>query len=132
MPAKTHLNILIQLAKIDGVVVKEEIDLINQVGIANGLTQQDIETCFDQEISLDDLSNLSDDEKFEYIYSVVQLMKIDGRIYDEEIKFCAKMVSKLGYEKEVLFELILKIYSDPKLTIDKSVIKNQIQKYLIQ
>lgn len=131
MSAKAHLNILIQLAKIDGIVVKEEIDLINQVGKANGLSQHEIEACFDDERPLDELTGLNDDEKFEIIYSVVQLMKIDGRLYDEEIKFCAKMVSKLGYREDVLFELILKIYSDPNLSADKLSIKSKIQKFLI-
>ena len=111
--------------------MQEEIDLINLVGKANGMSQQDIEACFDEEKSLDELKKLNEDEKFEFIYSVVQLMKIDGRLYDEEIKFCAKMVSKLGYDEAVLFELILKIYSDPNLSADKNAIKDEIQKYLI-
>lgn len=131
MSASIHLNLLIQLAKIDGVVVQEEIDLINQIGKANGLSQQDIEACFDEEKPLDELINLSEDEKFDFIYSVVQLMKIDGRLYDEEIKFCAKMASKLGYDENVLFELILKIYSDPNLSANKESIKERIQEFLI-
>ena len=131
MSAQIHLNILIQLAKIDGVVVQEEIDLINQVGKANGMTNYEIEACFDEEKSLDELATLQEDEKFEFIYSVVQLMKIDGRLYDEEIQFCAKMASKLGYNENVLFELILNIYSDPNLCTDKQSIKGHIQEFLI-
>lgn len=126
-----HLNILIQLAKVDGIVVQEEIDLINQVGKANGMTDEQIASCFDEYISIDELAILSDDEKYDFIYSIVQLMKIDGRLYNEEISFCAKMASKLGYEEDVLCELILKIYSDPAISADKGMIKHQIQNYLI-
>lgn len=127
-----HLNILIQLAKIDGVVVQEEIDLINEIGKAKGLTDEQISACYDEHYPIEDLKQLTDDEKFEYIYSIVQLMKIDGRLYDEEIKFCGKLAAKLGYNEEVLFELMLKIYSDPHICAEKLEIKKQIQPLLIK
>ncbi|MFY0628497.1 MAG: TerB family tellurite resistance protein [Reichenbachiella sp.] len=127
-----HLNALIQLAKVDGVVSPEEVDLINEVGRANGFSADDIAASFELEMSLDNLSDLPDDEKYDFIYSVVQLMKIDGKLYNEEIKFCAKMASKLGYDENVLFELMLKIYADPDLCADKESLKKTIQEYLIQ
>jgi len=57
-------------------------------------------------------------------------MKIDGRLYKEEIKYCAKIASKLGYEEDVLRELMLKIYSDPHISTDKESLKAKIQTYL--
>ena len=128
--SRTHLNILIQLAKIDGVVVQDEIDLIKQIGEASGMSSDEISQCFDDPDHVENLDRLSDDEKYEFIYSIVQLMKIDGRLYKEEIAFCAKMASKLGYDEEVLLELMLKIYSDPQISADKDVLKSTIQKYL--
>ena len=130
--SRTHLNILVHLAKVDGIVVQEEIDLINKIGHVNGMTDDEISSCFDQPNPIENLEHLEDDEKFEYIYSIVQLMKIDGRIYKEELNFCAKMASKLGYDEDVLLELILKIYSDPHISADRSKIKSKIQNYLIQ
>ncbi|MFT5642376.1 MAG: hypothetical protein ACI9A7_002485 [Cyclobacteriaceae bacterium] len=127
---RTHLNLLVQLAKIDGVVVQDEIDLIKQIGKANGMSSDDISACFENPNLVEDLSTLPDDDKYEYIYNIVQLMKIDGRLYKEEIKFCAKMASKLGYSEEVLLELMLKIYSDPNISADKEGLKSTIQLYL--
>ncbi|MDW3209274.1 MAG: TerB family tellurite resistance protein [Reichenbachiella sp.] len=129
--SKSHLNILVQLAKVDGIVVQEEVDLINEVGKANGMTEEEIASSFEEELPIGDLSTLTDDEKYDLIYSIVQLMKIDGKLYNEEIKFCAKMSAKLGYEEDVLFELMLKIYADPDLCADKESLKKQIQKFLI-
>lgn len=130
--SRTHLNILVQLAKVDGVVVKEEIDLITHIGKANGMTDEEINECFTDEIPIGDLSNLSDDTKYEYIYSIVQLMKIDGRLYKEEIEFCARISAKLGYNEDVLLQLMIKIYSDPHISADKYHIKSTIQNYLIK
>ena len=127
---RTHLNLLVQLARVDGVVVQDEIDLIKQIGEANGMSTDEISACFEDPSLIEDLDGLTDDEKYEYIYSIVQLMKIDGRLYKEEISFCAKMVSKLGYSEEVLLELMLKIYSDPEISADKESLKATIQRYL--
>lgn len=129
--SKSHLNILVQLAKVDGIVVQEEVDLINEVGKANDMTEEEIASCFEEELPIGDLSSLTDDKKYDLIYSIVQLMKIDGKLYNEEIKFCAKMSAKLGYEEDVLFELMLKIYADPDLCADKESLKKQIQEFLI-
>lgn len=128
--SRTHLNLLVQLAKIDGVVVQEEIDLIKQIGKANGMSSDDISACFEDPTLIEDLDVLTDDEKYEYIYSIVQLMKIDGRLYKEELAFCAKMASKIGYSEDVLLELLLKIYSDQDISADKESLKSTIQKYL--
>ena len=130
MSSIDQLKILVQLAKVDGVVVQDEIDLIKSIGEAHNLSSSEISACFDDPDDVGDLGQLTDDEKYEYIYNVVQLMKIDGRLYKEEIQFCAKVASKLGYEESVLLELILKIYSDEDITTDRETLKSAIQKYL--
>lgn len=121
---------MVQLAKIDGVVVQDEIDLIKKIGKANGMSSEEISECFEDPNLIEDLDHLTSDEKYDYIYNIVQLMKIDGRLYKEEIRFCAKVISKLGYQEDVLRELILKIYSDENISTDKSSLKETIQQYL--
>ena len=64
------------------------------------------------------------------MYNIVQLMKIDGRVYQEEIRYCAGIASKLGYEEEVLREMMVRIYSDPHISTDKATLKSKIQSYL--
>lgn len=128
--ARTQLNLLVQLAKVDGVVVQDEIDLIEQIGEQLGMSQDEIGACFEDPNLEEDLDNLSDDEKYEFIYNAVQLMKIDGRLYKEEIQFCAQIASKIGYAEEVLIELMLKIYSDPDISAEKESLKSTIQQYL--
>ena len=128
--ARTQLNLLVQLAKVDGVVVQDEIDLIKSVGETLGMSQDEVSACFEDPNLVEDLDNLTDDEKYEFIYNAVRLMIIDGRLYKEEIQFCARIASKIGYEEEVLIELMLKIYSDPDISAEKESLKTTIQKYL--
>lgn len=121
---------LVQLARVDGVVVQEEIELIKKIGRANGLSLEEISESFEDPSEIGDLDHLPDDTRYDYMYNIVQLMKIDGRIYKEEIRYCAKIASKLGYNEDVLRELMLKIYSDPYITTDKETLKTTIQQYL--
>ncbi len=121
---------LVQLARVDGVVVQEEIDFIKKIGKANGMSAEEISECFEDPSIIEGLETLSDDQRYDYLYNVVQLMKIDGRIYKEEIKFCARIASRLGYDEDVLREMMLKIYSDPHITTDKETLKAKIQTYL--
>ena len=127
---RSHLNMLVQLARVDGVVVKEEIDLIKKIGKSNGMTSEEISESFEDPSIIEEMDSLTDDLRYDYMYNVVQLMKVDGRIYKEEIKFCARIASNLGYEEGVLREMMLKIYSDPHITTDKESLKSTIQQYL--
>jgi hypothetical protein len=54
-------------------------------------------------------NNLSDEKRFDYIFSLVQLMKIDERLYKDEIRYCARVASKLGYDQGIIFDLMLHV-----------------------
>ncbi len=127
---RSHLNMLVQLARVEGEVVQEEIDLIKKIGKVNGMSSAEISECFEDPSSTEISESMTDDLRFDYMYNIVQLMKIDGRLYKEEIQYCAKVARKLGYKEGVLKEMMLKISSDPPITSDKEALKAKIQTYL--
>jgi len=126
--SKSQLSILIQLAKVDGIITADEYKLISEIGTANGMSEAEIKATLDNPIIAQDLSGLSDTEKFEYLVSIVQLMKVDGRMFRDEIKYCSKMASRLGYDESVLFELITQIAKDKDP--DKEHLREKMKKYL--
>ncbi len=109
MSALAQLKLLISLAQIDGKVAERERNYITNIGRANGVPLGDITALLDQRHALIIPKDLSDDQKFEYIFSLVQLMKIDERMYKEEMLFCSKIAENLGYENQVMFELLLHV-----------------------
>jgi uncharacterized tellurite resistance protein B-like protein len=109
MSALNQLKLLISLAQIDGKVAERERNYIRNIGKANDVPASEVESLCDQRHPLVVPQELSDDEKFNYIFSLVQLMKIDERMYKEEMLFCTKIADNLGYEKEVMFELLLHV-----------------------
>jgi hypothetical protein len=109
MSALAQLKLLINLAQIDGAVADRERNFIINIGRANGLYPDEITPLFDQKHELIIPKNLTPDQQFQYIFSFVQLMKIDERMYREEIIFCSKIATKLGYEQQVMFDLMLHV-----------------------
>ncbi len=114
MSALSQLKLLVNLAMIDDEVTDKEKKYITNIGLANGLTEQDVVYLFNQNHEVIVPQGISDDRKFDYLFSLVQLIKIDERLYKEEIKYCSHVAAKLGYKQEVMFELMLKVSTTMK------------------
>ncbi len=126
-----QMKLLISLAQIDGVVADRERNYIINIGRANGIYPDQVVPLFTQRHEVIVPHDLTNDQKFDYIFSLVQLMKIDERMYREEILFCSTIASNLGYDKEVMFELMLHVKSAAMKKDEISALKEMIQKYLI-
>jgi len=109
MSALAQLKLLISLAQIDGKVAERERNFITNIGKSNDISPDQIETLIEQRHALVVPGDLTDDEKFDYLFSLVKLMKIDERMYKEEMLFCTKIAENLGYENQVMFELLLHV-----------------------
>ena len=109
MPALNQMKLLISLAQIDGTVAPRERNYIINIGRANNFYPDQVVPLFDQRHNLIIPQDLTDDQKFDYLFSLVQLMKIDERMYKEEMLFCTKIAENLGYENQVMFELLLHV-----------------------
>jgi uncharacterized tellurite resistance protein B-like protein len=125
-----QLKLLIQLAQIDGKVAERERNYIINIGRANGIYPDEVVPLFSIAHTITVPKNLADNEKFEYIYSLVMLMKIDERMYQEEIKFCSEVASRLGYDQEVMFDLLLRVKSSNMSENEKRSLKSITDKFL--
>lgn len=125
-----QMKLLINLARIDGEVGPREKQYIKNIGLANQLPSDQIDLLFEQRHELIVPDNLDKDQKFDYIFSMVQLMKIDERMYKEEILFCSKIASRLGYSEEVLFDLMLHVRTSTMGTNELNDLKELTEKHL--
>jgi hypothetical protein len=130
MSALTQLKLLISLAQIDGKVAERERNFITNIGKANDLSPDQIQPLFDQRHPLNVPTDLTDDQKFEYLFSLVQLMKIDERMYKEEMMFCSKIAENLGYNNEVMFELLMHVKAGIMETDEIINLREITQKHL--
>ena len=130
MSALAQLKLLISLAQIDGKVAERERNFITSIGKSNDIAADQIDTLLDQRHALVVPTDLTDDQKFEYLFSLVKLMKIDERMYKEEMLFCTKIAENLGYENQVMFELLLHVKAGAMEKDEIINLKEVTQKHL--
>lgn len=127
---KEQLNVLINLAKSDSKVEEKESKVIHMIGKANGISREEVDKMLHSPKPIGDLSSFSEDQKFENLYHLIQLMKSDGQVFKSEVNFCENIAEKLGYKKGVVGELSSRIYSDPSITADRKLLMERAHKFL--
>jgi uncharacterized tellurite resistance protein B-like protein len=127
---KDQLNILINLAASDKLIDDREVKTIHMIGKAGGLTREEIDEMIKHPKPIGDLSTFTEDQKFENLYQLIQMMKSDGQVFKSEIHFCESIADRLGYRKEVISELAAKVYSDPSITSDRRGLMARAHKFL--
>ena len=127
---KEQLNVLINLAASDSKVAEKESKVIHMIGKANGISKEEVDSMLKAPKPIGDLSSFSEDQKFENLYHLIQLMKSDGQVFKSEVNFCENIAEKLGYKKGVVGELSSRIYSDPSITADRKLLMERAHKFL--
>ncbi len=107
-----------------------EQNYIVNIGRANGFYPDQIWPLIEQRHEVIVPHDLTDDQKFDYIFSLVQLMKIDERMYKEEMMFCSKIAVTLGYDQQVMFELLLHVKASRMGAEELASLKVLTQKFL--
>ncbi len=129
MSIKAQLSTLVQLASADGEFSGDERQMIYMIGKANNIKEEEIDDLVSNPIPLPSVSTMTDEDKFDYLYNIVQLMKIDSQVYLSEIKYCEDIAEKLGFNKKVIGALSKQIYSDPSITSNVDSLRKAVKKY---
>jgi uncharacterized membrane protein YebE (DUF533 family) len=129
MSIKAQLSTLVQLASADGEFSGDERQMIYMIGKANNIKEEEIDDLVSNPIPMPSVSTMTDEDKFDYLYNIVQLMKIDSQVYLSEIKYCEDIAEKLGFNKKVIGALSKQIYSDPSITSNVDSLRKAVKKY---
>lgn len=122
---RNHLNILVHLARIDGELEEKERALIEHLGIKGGLTEEEILDIIENPSPFRiDAYTLVD--RFEQFSNVIEMMMVDGKLHERELKFCAKLSKKMGVQ-DVLIHILIKVIVEGKYTHkEKEEIRKEI------
>lgn len=133
MTNNPHLNVLIQLAKIDGETDGSELELIRQIGASQSVSDEDIDRVLhdaEKTDALPPLEHWSRHEKIELMVDLVLVMKIDGKIEKDEMDFALKVSDKLGFKDNALVELVSHIDEFAEAPVTRESIREQVEDYL--
>jgi len=132
---RNHLKALVQLSMIDNDFGEPEKTYVYTIGKANKVPETEIDSIVKEVLESKEneavtYEGLMTEERFDYLYDVVQLMKIDGEVFLTEIRYCEDIADKLGYERKVVKKMAARIYSDPTITGDRESLMKEANKYL--
>ena len=132
---KNHLKALIQLSIIDRDFGEPERTYVYTIGKANRVPEKEIDGLVqdvlgEKENSEVNFQGLLSEERFDYLYDIIQLMKIDGDVFLTEIRYCESVAEKLGYDKKVVKTMSSRIYGDPAITGNRESLMKEANKHL--
>lgn len=132
---RNHLKALVQLSMIDNDFGEPEKTYVYTIAKANKVPEVEIDqivkdVLMAKENEVINYEGLMTEERFDYLYDVVQLMKIDGEVFLTEIRYCEDIAEKLGYDRKVVKQMAARIYSDPTITGDRDSLMKEANKYL--
>lgn len=120
-----RLRTLIALASADGALGEKERHFILSIGLANHRMVAEVLPLFALPPASAKEVVLTRDKE-ELLLELVQLMQIDGKIYEAEMRFCAHVASRLGFLEEVIFELMLRAH---EFAADKQKLVQALKEY---
>lgn len=127
---KSHILNLGALAKADGHLDESEMNFIIGVGRKHGLKPDDVRTLVQnatkEQLSLPD----NDDERFDQLFDLVDMMLADGIVDDAEMDFCTTMAARMGFRKAIVGVLVRKISMGVKDGLSREQIKHDAQAFL--
>lgn len=129
LPIETELSILIHLAKADGFISHEELEIIQRLGLENNLSTEQVNDLVENENSIAVFQNLSLDDRIELLISMIKLMKRDNKIHQKEINFCQKIALQLGFGTGVIAKLSAYIFASDQINTDPDVLIKMATKF---
>jgi uncharacterized tellurite resistance protein B-like protein len=99
---KKLLNILIQLAQADKHFAKAEREMIYSLAKENGISEEIVNEIIKNPEPIDPMGTLTQEQKFNYLFSIIDLIFADHNIFESEKVFCKAIAMKLGFRKDVI------------------------------
>jgi len=126
---KKQLNILTQLAKIDGNYDQTEKSYIREFGKKFNISRSELEEIERNPEYLSEIKAFTRDEKVELLYNAIYLAKVDKRILPNEIVFCQEIASKLGFKRSVIDAILPLVSRQPLELVNYAAIRRKISPF---
>jgi uncharacterized membrane protein YebE (DUF533 family) len=99
---RKHLNVLIQLAEADKHFAKAEREMIFKIAKERNFPENEVQELIRKPEPIDSLGALTPEQKFEYLFTSIELILVDQNVFESEIIFCKSLAIKLGFKKSII------------------------------
>jgi uncharacterized tellurite resistance protein B-like protein len=123
---RKQLNILIQLAEADKHFAKIEREMIFKIAKDRNFSEEMVNNLIKNPEPIDSLGALSADQKFDYLYSSIELVFADHNIFESEVIFCKNIAIKLGFKKGIIDFFVNNFGKKPKDDLKKTALSEYL------
>jgi uncharacterized membrane protein YebE (DUF533 family) len=106
---KKQLNILIQLAEADKHFATSEKEMIYKIAENHGVSREAVNEIIRNPKPIEDLSQLTENQQFDYLWTCARLIFVDKKIFDVELAFAKNIAKKLGFHESII-DFMIKVY----------------------
>jgi hypothetical protein len=127
---RQQLNMLINLALADKQFVPKEKRLIFKIAKDKGYARRHVTELIEHTEPVGSFGALTPEQKFEYLYNAISLVKVDNKVPEREMMFCQDIAIRLGYNKHVVNILLDIIDGDYNEAENLEDLKKMVEDYL--
>jgi uncharacterized tellurite resistance protein B-like protein len=127
---KSHIMNLVQLAKADGKISKSESGLLIKIGERNGVSAEEVFEMVDASDDFFYKKPENDAQRFDQLYDLVEMMRIDGEVSPKELVYTTDIAEKMGIRKAVAWILVQSLVDGMALELPKEELKAKAAEYL--
>lgn len=118
---RKQLNILIQLAEVDKHLAPVEKEKIFQLARERNFPLEEVKELIRNPEPVGSLGALSDTIRFEYLFTCIELMLLDKKVFSSEVLFCKSVAIKLGFKQGVIDFMVENIETHTKSELQQVV-----------
>ena len=101
-----HIKNLIAIASIDGDFASSERSLIYEIGLRYGLTDFEVNQLMTNPSEANLLIPDTEEKRIQHLDNYIELIVSDGKVMDEELDFCKIIANVLGFDDEMVVEVL--------------------------
>lgn len=107
--AKGHMKNLLEVAYSDGEFDELEIEYLLSLAGRFNISEAELKLIKENPGLVDYQAPTRDQQRFEHLYQLVNMMMIDGAIHEREVEICKKYAIKLSLRPEFVDDMVIAI-----------------------
>ena len=95
---RSHFRNMVLIAKADGVISKEEVELLHKMGQKISISEEQVEAIIKDSNNMSIVPPAGRSDRYEQIIELIQMVHIDGKVDDSEMKILERVAIGIGFK----------------------------------
>ncbi|MFC1508870.1 hypothetical protein ACFL60_04170 [Candidatus Omnitrophota bacterium] len=106
---ESFIKTLSSLAAVDGTFDEAEKEFLGNVATKWGINEEELNSIVNSKETMDISIPEDEGKRIEEFATLLRMMMVDGKIYDEEFQFCSTIAEKFGFNPDIVNDIVADI-----------------------